>query len=105
MREITVEELAEWRKSGKHFVLLDVREPDEVETASVDGALHIPMGDVPARCAEIDRDTHVAVMCHKGGRSSRIARFLQSQGYENVVNVNGGIDAYAERVDETVPRY
>jgi len=105
MREISVEELAQWRKSGKEFILLDVREPDEVQTAAVEGAMLIPMRDVPAGAGEIDREAQVAVICHHGGRSARVARFLESQGYENVVNVDGGIDAYAERIDQNVPRY
>lgn len=105
MNEISVEELAEWLASGKTFVLLDVREPFELERASLEGALHIPMRDVPARAGEIDRDAEVAVFCHHGGRSERVAGFLAAQGYARVVNVEGGIDAYAERVDPTIPRY
>lgn len=105
MNEISVEELAQWRASGKNFVLLDVREPSELEQASLQGALHIPMREVPARAGEIDRSADVAVLCHHGGRSERIAGFLASHGFTNVVNVEGGIDAYAERVDSTIPRY
>ena len=105
MREISVEELAQWRQSGKDVILLDVREPHERESAALDQVRRILGHDLPARAAEIDRNTHVAVMCHHGGRSARIAQFLESQGYRNVVNVDGGIDAYAERVDQNVPRY
>jgi len=105
MNDITVEELARWRESGKTFILLDVREPDELESAALPGVLHIPMRDVPARAGEIDREADIAVICHMGGRSARVAQFLRSQGYSNVVNVEGGIDAYSERVDDSVPRY
>lgn len=105
MRNITVEELAQWRASGKDFVLLDVREPFEVQTASLPEALHIPMRQLPARVNELDRDAEIAVLCHHGGRSERVAQFLAMQGFPNVHNISGGIDAYAKRVDKTVPRY
>lgn len=105
VRSITVEELAQWRASGKHFVLLDVREPFEVEAASLPDALHIPMRQIPARMNELAREAEVAVLCHHGGRSERVAQFLAMQGFPNVHNVDGGIDAYAKRVDRAVPRY
>jgi rhodanese-related sulfurtransferase len=105
MTDITVEELARWRASGKDFLLLDVREPFEVQTAALPGALHIPMREIPARLNEINRNAEIAVMCHLGGRSERVAQFLSMQGFANVHNVAGGIDEYAKRVDKTVPRY
>jgi rhodanese-related sulfurtransferase len=105
VRSITVEELAQWRASGKDFVLLDVREPFEIEAASLPGSLYIPMRQIPARMNELARDAEVAVLCHHGGRSERVAQFLAMQGFPNVHNVDGGIDAYAKRVDRAVPRY
>lgn len=105
MSEISVEELAQWRASGKNFVLLDVREPFEVQTASLPDALHIPMRQIPVRLNELGRDAEIAVLCHHGGRSEHVTRFLAMQGYANVYNIEGGIDAYAKRVDKTIPRY
>lgn len=105
MRKITVEELAQWRASGKPFVLLDVREPYEIQTACVPDSTHIPMRQIPARAGELDRSADIAVLCHHGGRSERVAAFLSSQGFPHVYNIEGGIDAYARRVDATVPRY
>lgn len=105
MSDISVEELAQWRASGRPFVLLDVREPFELEAASLDGAVHIPMRQIPARVGELDRDAEIAVLCHHGGRSAQVARFLGAQGFARVHNVHGGIDAYAKRVDENIPRY
>jgi rhodanese-related sulfurtransferase len=105
VRSITVEELAQWRASGKDFVLLDVREPFEIEAASLPGSLYIPMRQIPARMNELARDAEVAVLCHHGGRSERVAQFIAMQGFPNVHNVDGGIDAYAKRVDRAVPRY
>jgi rhodanese-related sulfurtransferase len=76
-------------------VLLDVREDDEWERGHAAGAHHIPMGDVPARMAEIDRGSTLFVVCHLGGRSLRVARYLAQNGYEPV-NVTGGMQAWAD---------
>lgn len=105
MNDISVEELAQWRASEQDFVLLDVREPHEVQTAALEGALHIPMRQIPARLNEIDPQARVAVLCHHGGRSEQVAGFLTARGFASVHNVAGGIDAYAKRVDHTIPRY
>lgn len=105
VRQLPVEQLAEWRRSGKAHVLLDVREDDELALASLGGALHVPMNQVPSRIDEIPRDAAVAVLCHAGGRSNAVARYLTEQGYEAVYNVDGGIDRYAAVVDPSIPRY
>jgi rhodanese-related sulfurtransferase len=90
-------------------VVLDVREPWELQTASVqaDGfeLLAIPMNTVPARLAEVPRERPVAVLCHHGGRSQQVARFLEHQGYTDVANIAGGIEAWALERDPKVPRY
>jgi len=105
IKEITVHDLAEWRKSGKAFVLLDVRDPDEVATVRVDGSVWIPMREIPQRMGELDPDASIAVMCHHGGRSERVAEFLASRGFPDVVNVAGGIDAYAAHIEPSLARY
>ena len=86
-------------------VLLDVREHDEVATAAIDGAVHIPMREVPARLAELDADKALVVMCHSGGRSARVAGFLRGAGFAKIFNLRGGIDAWSTEVDPRVPRY
>lgn len=90
-------------------LVLDVREDWELATASVraDGfeLRAIPMGDVPARLAEVPRDRPLAVLCHHGGRSQRVAMFLEQQGYTRVANIAGGIDAWSQERDPGVPRY
>jgi rhodanese-related sulfurtransferase len=103
--EISVEELGAWRTEGRDFVLLDVREPGEVHIASLAGSRFIPMREIPGRAAELPKDRTIAVICHGGARSERVAQFLAAQGFGHVVNVDGGIDAYAARVDSSVPRY
>jgi rhodanese-related sulfurtransferase len=105
MKALSVSELARWRKESEPFVLLDVREPDELRRASIDGALHIPMREVPARLNDLQPTARIAVLCHHGGRSEQVARFLSARGFSDVHNVAGGIDAYARQVDDSIPRY
>ncbi|HEY1256068.1 MAG TPA: molybdopterin-synthase adenylyltransferase MoeB [Terracidiphilus sp.] len=102
--QITVTELKKRIDSGENFVLLDVREPFEYQIANIGGKL-IPQNDVPQRLGEIDRDRPVVVHCKAGGRSQRIAEFLKQSGYNDVVNVSGGILAWADQVDPSVPKY
>lgn len=103
--DISVETLSARRRAEPHLVLLDVREPDEVATASIEGAIHIPMGEIAQRIGELDASAPTAVFCHHGGRSERIAGYLAAHGFSDVVNVDGGIDAYAEKIDPSIPRY
>jgi rhodanese-related sulfurtransferase len=102
--DIDVEELAR-RRRDDGLVLHDVREDDELAAASIDGAVHIPMGQIAQRIGELDAHSPLAVMCHHGGRSLRVAHYLAGNGFAEVYNVDGGIDAYAERIDPSIPRY
>jgi len=90
-------------------VVLDVREPGELRTASITAEgfelLTIPMNDVPARLAELDPGRPVACLCHHGARSQRVALFLEHNGFTDVANVAGGIDAWSVERDPGVPRY
>jgi rhodanese-related sulfurtransferase len=104
-REMDVAELARWLREGKAFTLLDVRPPSEVAMADVPGAMHIPMREVQNRVQEIPKDRPVVVMCHVGERSARISRFLVTDGFQDVFNLDGGIDAYALSIDDSVGRY
>ncbi|GAC1583975.1 MAG: rhodanese-like domain-containing protein [Candidatus Elarobacter sp.] len=97
-------ELKRRHDAGEPFVLLDVREPDELATASLPWATAIPMMQVPARHAELPRDTTIACLCHHGARSERVARFLEANGF-TAVNVAGGIDAWSASIDPAVARY
>lgn len=105
VRELDVEELARWGETDRSFTLLDVRRDDELEQAAVSGALHIPMHEVQRRIGEVPRDKPLVVMCHYGDRSWRVARFLLTDGFQEVYNLEGGIDAYSLRVDSSIPRY
>lgn len=95
---ITPTEFVARQQAGANLFLLDVREPAEVAASSVGSAVHIPMGDVPARLAELPRDREVVVMCLAGGRSLRVANFLASQGFQPVTNLTGGITAWAAEI-------
>ena len=86
-------------------LLIDVREPYEVEIASVRGAELIPMGQIPANTPSLPRDEHLLIMCHHGGRSLRVTQYLRAQGYSAVTNIAGGIDAWAEQIDPALLRY
>jgi len=104
-QEISVEELGQWLRERRDFVLLDVREPYEVSVAPIPGAFVVPMREIPERAGELAKDRPVAVICHHGGRSQRVAQFLSACGFASVVNVEGGIDAYSRRVDSSIPVY
>jgi len=86
-------------------LVLDVREPWEVEIASIDGSVNIPLGELTSRVGELPRDRPIAVMCHHGGRSAQATAWLRNQGFDHAANVAGGIDAWARTVDPTLSRY
>jgi rhodanese-related sulfurtransferase len=86
-------------------VLLDVREPWELETCKLEKSKHIPLRDIPARFGELDAGTEVVVICHHGGRSMQAALFLERQGFAGVHNLAGGMDAWARQVDPAMPVY
>jgi len=104
--ELTAEEVKTKIDAGDSFTLLDVREPWEFETARIDGAKLIPMGDVPSRAhQELDPEDHIIVLCHHGVRSMNVTVWLRQQGFEKAQSMRGGIDAWSRQVDETVPKY
>lgn len=86
-------------------LLLDVREPYEVQICRIAGSEHIPMRQVPERTADLPRDRHVLVLCHTGQRSRVVTDFLRRQGFNAVSNVAGGISAWADRIDPSLRRY
>ncbi|MET0261665.1 MAG: rhodanese-like domain-containing protein [Rariglobus sp.] len=86
-------------------VLIDVREPFELETCRIAGAQHIPMRQIPEHVGTLPKDKHLLIHCHHGGRSLRVTQFLRANGYDAVSNVAGGIEAWSLEIDPTVPRY
>src|SRR5918911_2918743 len=101
---ITASNLKARLDAGDRPVLLDVREPWEFELARIEGSKLIPLSQLEARFTELDPDAETVVICHHGNRSSYVAMTLQRAGFESVLNLEGGLDAYSS-VDEAVPRY
>ncbi|HLF19880.1 MAG TPA: MBL fold metallo-hydrolase [Bacteroidota bacterium] len=102
--EISVEELKEKLHRGEKLLLLDVREPVEFQIANLGGQL-IPLRQLPQRMKELNPNQEIIVHCHTGNRSARAVEFLHQNGFNNVKNLVGGIDAWSRRVDPKVPRY
>lgn len=105
MNEISVADLAQYHAAGDDFLLLDVREPDELELASIAWATTIPMGEIPERSAELPADKPIYVLCHSGARSGRVTKFLNDNGFPQAANVAGGIRAWSAEIDPSVPDY
>ena len=110
--QVTPNQLSDWiERQSEHgaTVVLDVREPWEVQTASVQASgfelIHMPMHLIPARLQELPRDRPIACLCHHGGRSMQVAMFLAQQGFSHVANIAGGIHAWASQIDPSVPTY
>ncbi len=103
--EISAAEAATLQR-GQKARLIDVREPWEVATAHIEGAVQMPMGEVPARATlELDPDERLVVFCHAGVRSMNVTVWLRNQGFEQVQSMRGGIEAWSVEVDPSVPRY
>jgi len=111
--QIRPRELSSWlarHQEAGPAVVLDVREPAEWRTASIQPAdgftlLNMSMASVPPRLSELDPDTPIACLCHHGGRSMQVAQFLLNQGFSRVANIAGGIHAWADEVDQAIPKY
>jgi len=85
--------------------LLDVRMPEELEFAAIDGAVNIPLGELAARAGELNPAAQIAILCHHGVRSEMAGRILERQGFSQVSHLAGGIDAWAAMIDPDMPRY
>jgi rhodanese-related sulfurtransferase len=105
-------DLATWLQAAQVYgqpLVLDVREPWELQTASIQPQgfelMSIPMRAVPVRLHELDASRPIACLCHHGGRSMQVAAFLKHHGFGHVANIAGGIDAWSRENDPSVPRY
>jgi sulfur-carrier protein adenylyltransferase/sulfurtransferase len=102
---ISVRELKARMDNKEDLLLLDVREPYEYEIARIEGSRLIPLGELETRINELPRSGTLVCQCHSGGRSEHAARLLKEAGFENVFNLEGGIDAWSVQVDPAVPQY
>ncbi len=102
--QMGAEKTAQLLERGE-IALLDVREPVEWQICRIEGATLMPVGEVPYRVGELSTADNIVVYCHTGARSARITHFLRDLGFEKVWNLEGGIDAWAEKVNPSLPRY
>lgn len=107
MRHITPTELSDWLTDAARArpLLLDVREPWEYQLCHIAGSQLMTMATVPARLGELDTDAETVLICHHGGRSAQVAMFLERQGFARVINLEGGVAAWAALVDPTMAQY
>jgi rhodanese-related sulfurtransferase len=105
MRQFRPAELADYIRTGHTPVLLDVREPWEWNLCRLPGAILIPMHELPARLDELNKEAETVIICHHGVRSFHAARYLETVGFDDVINLSGGVAAWADEVDPAMPRY
>ena len=102
---ISVRELKTKMDMKEALTLIDVREPYEYEIARIDGSRLIPLGELETHVSDLPRTGTLILQCHSGGRSEQAVKILQEAGFENAVNLAGGIEAWSVEVDPAVPRY
>lgn len=107
MKTISPSELAGWLADpqAKAPLVLDVREPWELELAQLPGAVSIPMGSLISSLDRLDPGQTTVCLCHRGARSMQVAMFLEHQGFRDVINLTGGIHAWSEQVDPSIQKY
>lgn len=106
MRRFSARELRDYlERTDTRPLLLDVREPWEYQVCRIDGAQLVPMRQIPTAVDQLDPARETVVICHHGVRSFAVARFLEQAGFTNVINLDGGVAAWARDVDPTMPTY
>jgi rhodanese-related sulfurtransferase len=106
MREMTPDECKAYLETAPvRPLLLDVREPWEFNIVHLEDSLLMPMRQVPVEADSLDADREIIVICHHGIRSRQVALFLKARGFSNVINLRGGIDAWARHTDTSLPTY
>jgi rhodanese-related sulfurtransferase len=103
--EMSVTDLAALRQAGAPHAVLDVREPWETALCLIPDSLTIPLGSLPTQLERVPSEQPLVVVCHHGGRSMQAVMWLRAQGYENAINLRGGVDAWARQVDPTMATY
>ena len=104
MKEIDVSKLKSMKENNEKFILLDVREKNEIDFANINPHVHISIGEIPNRYKEVDENRKIIVMCQSGVRSANVCQYLEPVGY-NVYNLIGGIDAWSKLIDPSVSIY
>ena len=104
MKKLEVSELKKMMDEKQNYTLLDVREKNEIDFASVNPHINISIGEIAERHQELEKNKKIIVMCHSGVRSANVCEYLKPLGY-NVYNLNGGINSWSELIDSSVPIY
>jgi rhodanese-related sulfurtransferase len=102
---MTVAQLKAELDSGTKPILLDVREPDELDISRLDGVTLIPMGEIPDRYNELDPNADIVLVCRSGSRSAKVMAFLDEMGFTRLRNLDGGMNAWATEIDPSLPVY
>ncbi|MBI4005151.1 MAG: sulfurtransferase [Gammaproteobacteria bacterium] len=104
-KQLTAEQLkADLDKNGS-LLLLDVREPWEYQICHIDGSVNISMHLIPSSVEQLDPEKEIVVICHHGIRSLQVANYLAERGFNKVTSLEGGVDAWATSIDQTMPQY
>ena len=104
MKSITVQELHKLMNNNEQITLVDVREKEELVTASIKGSIHVPMMAIPHQLELFNKDEPIYLFCHSGVRSAQACLYLEQQGFDSV-NIIGGIHAWSTEIDSSVPTY
>lgn len=106
MQRFTPKQLQEYlAQNSNEPLLLDVREPWEFEICHIDGSVNLPMGQIPTAANDLDQDKDTVVICHHGMRSMQVCVYLNRMGFTQLINLDGGVDAWAKEVDPTMASY
>ena len=105
IQEIDVKTLNEKISNKENFILLDVRTDSEYFLSNIERAIHIPMNDIPNKLNTIDKSKEIIVQCKSGGRSAKICKLLIEHDFKNVKNLKGGILAWSQEIDSSIPQY
>ena len=105
MERIHVNALKQRLERGSPMTLLDVREPWEYDICRIESSINIPMSQIMNRVSELDKDAKLVLICHHGGRSFQVASYLESCGFNDMANLEGGVSAWAKEIDASMPEY
>jgi len=102
---IDVHAFNKMREAGRDYLLLDVREPHELDICGFEEAVLMPMATVPEKISDLTRDKTIVVLCRSGKRSLNVTNFLRAQGFGNATNLEGGVLAWSDEIDPTMTKY
>lgn len=105
IKEISVQSLNKKINNHENFLLIDVREIQELKVSKISQSIHIPMDSIPKNLHQIESSKPVIIMCKSGGRSAKVCQYLQNQGYLDIYNLKGGIISWALEIDSNMAIY